>query len=144
MVILSILDKESHLDKTAIVIGATGLVGQALVDHLAEADHICKIITLTRTPAKHPSPKVFNQVVDFEHLEDYAESFNADLLFSCLGTTLKQAGSLAAQRKVDLDYQFKAAQIAVNNGVEHYLLVSSSGANEESNSPYLKMKGVLE
>lgn len=132
------------MGKIAIVIGATGLVGRALVDHLAEAEHICKIITLTRTSAEHPSTKVFNQVVNFDHLENYTESFNADLLFSCLGTTLKQAGTITAQRKVDLDYQFKAAQIAVNMGVDHYLLVSSSGANEKSNSPYLKMKGVLE
>jgi len=132
------------MDKIAIVIGATGLVGRALVDQLADADHIGKIITLTRRSAKHPSSKVFNQVVDFDHLDDYAESFNAHLMFSCLGTTAKQAGSIAAQRKVDLDYQFKAAELASNNGVEHYLLVSSSAANEQSNSAYLKMKGELE
>lgn len=132
------------MGKIAIVIGATGLVGRALVEHLADADHISKIITLTRRSAKHLSPKVFNQVVDFDHLDDYAESFNGDFLFSCLGTTIKQAGSIAAQRKVDLGYQFKAAEIAVNNGVDHYLLVSSSGANEQSNNEYLKMKGVLE
>ena len=136
--------KERVMGKIAIVIGATGLVGRALVDHLASADHIGKIITLTRRSAMHSSSKVINQVVDFDHLEDYAELFNADLLFSCLGTTIKQAGSIAAQRKVDLDYQLKAAQLASNNGVEHYLLVSSSGANEQSNSAYLKMKGVLE
>jgi len=132
------------MDKIAIVIGATGLVGNALVDHLADANHIGKIITLTRSSAKHSSSKVFNQTVDFDQLEHYAESFNADFLFSCLGTTIKQAGSIAAQRKVDLDYQYKAAQLAVNNGVDHYLLVSSSAANEKSNSEYLKMKGELE
>lgn len=132
------------MEKIAIVIGATGLVGRALVDLLADADHIDKIITLTRSSAKHSSPKVFNQVVDFDHLEDYASSFSADFLFSCLGTTLKQAGSIDAQRKVDLDYQFKAAKLAANNGVDHYLLVSSSAANDQSNNQYLKMKGVLE
>ncbi len=136
--------KESIMEQVAIVIGATGLVGKALVNHLADAHHIGKIITLTRSSAKHSSSKVFNKIVDFEHLDDYAELFNADFLFSCLGTTLKQAGSIVAQRKVDLDYQFKAAQLAANNGVEHYLLVSSSSANEKSNSQYLKMKGELE
>ncbi len=136
--------KESLMDKIAIVIGATGLVGRALLDQLADADHIGKVITLTRRSAKHSSSKVFNQVVEFDHLEDYASSFSADFLFSCLGTTLKQAGSIAAQRKVDLDYQFKAAQLAANNGVHHYLLVSSNAANDQSNNPYLKMKGELE
>lgn len=132
------------MGKIAIVIGATGLVGRALVDQLADAEHIDKIITLTRSSARHSSSKVFNQVVDFDHLEDYASSFSADFLFSCLGTTLKQAGSIAVQRKVDLDYQFKAAQLAANNDVDHYLLVSSSAANDQSNNPYLKMKGELE
>lgn len=133
------------MGKTTIVIGATGLVGQALVNQLADADHIDKVITLTRRPAEHPSTKVFNQVVDFDHLEEYASSFsNADFLFSCLGTTIKKAGSIPAQRKVDLDYQFSAAQLAANSGVAHYLLVSSNGANAQSNNAYLKMKGELE
>ncbi len=132
------------MGKVAIVIGATGLIGKSLVDQLVDSDGISKIITLTRRSATHLSAKVSNQVVDFEQLEHYAESFKADLLFSCLGTTSKQAGSIAAQRKVDVDYQLKAAQLAVNNGVEHYLLVSSSGANEKSYSRYLKMKGELE
>ena len=132
------------MGKTAVVIGATGLVGSALVEQLNEAEHIDKIITLTRSPAKNSSSKVSNTVVNFEHLENYAQSFNADILFSCLGTTLKQAGSIDAQKKVDLDYQYKAAQLALSNGVSHYLLVSSSGANARSNSKYLKMKGELE
>lgn len=132
------------MDKIAIVIGATGLVGRALVNQLVDADHISKVITLTRRSTKHSSSKVLNQVVDFDHLEDYASSFNADYLFSCLGTTLHQAGSISAQRKVDLDYQFKAAQLAASNGVHHYLLVSSSAANDQSNNQYLKMKGELE
>lgn len=132
------------MGNTAIVIGATGLVGRALTDQLADADHVGKIITLTRRPAEHPHSKVHNRIVDFDHLENDAASFDADLLFSCLGTTRKQAGSIAAQRKVDLDYQYKAAQLAADNGVRHYLLVSSSGANVNSNNPYLQMKGELE
>ncbi len=132
------------MGKIVIVIGATGLVGRTLVDQLADADHIGKIITLTRRSARHSSSKVFNQVVVFDHLEDYTSSFEADVLFSCLGTTRQQAGSIAAQRKVDHDYQFKAAQLAADKGVHHYLLVSSSAANDQSNNPYLKMKGELE
>ncbi len=132
------------MDKIAIVLGATGLVGRELVDQLADADHISKVITLTRRSAKHSSSKVLNQVVDFDHLEDYASLFSADFLFSCLGTTLQQAGSIVAQRKVDHDFQFKAAQLAASSGVHHYLLVSSSAANDQSKNSYLKMKGELE
>lgn len=136
--------REKAVNRTAIVIGATGVVGDSLVTQLIGADHIDKIVTLTRRPVEYSSIKVTNHVVDFEHLDNYAALFNADILFSCLGTTLKQAGSIEAQRKVDLDYQFNAAQLAVNNGVSHYLLVSSSGAKAGSRSAYLNMKGELE
>ena len=98
----------------------------------------------TRSPAEYSSSKVQNRVINFDKMEDFAASFEGNLLFSCLGTTRKQAGSIAAQRLVDLEYQYKAAQLAADNGVNHYLLVSSSGANADSNNAYLKMKGELE
>lgn len=132
------------MNNIAVVAGATGLVGRALTDQLGEAEHICKVVTLTRRPAPHASPKVDNRVVDFDRLENHASLFAADLLFSCLGTTRKQAGSVAARRKVDLDYQYRAAQLAADRGVRHYLLVSSSGAHVKSRNPYLQMKGELE
>jgi uncharacterized protein YbjT (DUF2867 family) len=132
------------MSSIAIVIGATGLVGRALVDQLAEAEHIGQVVTLTRRPAEHFSSKVYNQVVRFDQLEAHASLFAGDLLFSCLGTTRKQAGSIAAQRTVDLEYQYKAAQLAARQGVRHYLLVSSSGANANSSNAYLRMKGELE
>lgn len=132
------------MNKCAIVIGATGLVGSHLVDQLAAAEHIQRIVTLTRRPAPHSSAKVHNSVVDFDQLGDYSELFVGDMLFLCLGTTLKQAGSISAQRVVDLDYQLQAAQIAAQQSVSELFLVSSSGANSRSSSPYLKMKGELE
>lgn len=138
------LIKENKMAKTAIVIGATGLVGRNLVNQLVASEHIAKVVTLTRKKADHGSKKVVNHVVNFDNLQADAHLFNADMLFSCLGTTIKQAGSVDAQRKVDVDYQFHAASIAAENGVAHYLLVSSSGANAHSKRPYLKMKGELE
>ena len=132
------------MNNIAIVIGATGLVGSALVNKLTTAEHVEKIITLTRRPSNHASSKVENHVVNFNQLEDDASLFKGDFLFSCLGTTRSQAGSIAAQREVDLEYQFKAAQLATQNGVSHYLLISSNGANDKSKNPYLKMKGELE
>ena len=136
------------MNKTAIVIGATGLVGSQVVAQLIEAKHVSKVGTLTRRalrqPEQHDSAKLENHVVDFDRLADSASLFKGDILFSCLGTTLKQAGSIQAQRVVDLDYQYQAAKLAVEQGVDHLLLVSSSGADSKSLSPYLKMKGELE
>ena len=130
--------------KIALVIGATGLVGQALVHQLAQTESIGKVVAFTRRSVSYSSAKIDNQIIDFDLLEGYTPLFQGDYLFSCMGTTRKQAGSIEAQRKVDVDYQFNAAKLAVGNGVRHYLLISSSGANAKSNNAYLKMKGELE
>ncbi|MEM5547268.1 NAD(P)H-binding protein [Pseudoalteromonas fuliginea] len=132
------------MTKTAVLIGATGLVGNELLHKLLNSEHYTKVVTLSRRALPILHAKLVNHVIDFEKLTQYVELFKGDVLFSCLGTTRKQAGSIQAQRKVDFDYQFIAAQLAACNGVTHYCLVSSSGANTHSNSPYLKMKGELE
>jgi uncharacterized protein YbjT (DUF2867 family) len=136
-------------NKTALVIGATGLIGRHLVDELIASASFTRIIALTRKPLLIDSAKFDNHVVDFEHLDNFSDLFAADalstyVLFSCMGTTKKQVGSIAAQRRVDLDYQYNAAHIAREQGISEYFLVSSSGANANSPSAYLKMKGQLE
>jgi len=132
------------MNKTAIVIGATGLIGSSLVQLLAKSEEFGLVKVITRRPIEYASSKIENHVIDFDSLSKNKHLFDADVLFSCLGTTLKQAGSVAAQRLVDLDYQYIAAKLASEQGVEHYLLVSSSGANHKSMSAYLKIKGELE
>ncbi len=129
---------------TAIVIGSTGLVGSHLVALLSDSSAFNKVVSITRRPVDYESSIVENHVIDFTRLSDYSALFAGDVFFSCLGTTAKQAGSLAAQRVVDFDFQLEAAKLAKQQGVVHYLLVSSSGANASSLSPYLKMKGELE
>lgn len=130
--------------KTAIVIGATGLIGKSLVEQLAARPDISKVIALTRRAISYEHPNIKNHIVDFANLEQFSEVFKGDMLFSCLGTTKKQAGSIAAQKVVDVDYQLKAAELAAQNGVAEYFLVSSSGANSQSKNAYLQMKGELE
>lgn len=130
--------------KTAIVLGATGLIGQNLINKLAQQSHIKKVIAVTRKAVEYTHPKIENQVVDFSFLEQYRHIFSGDILFSCLGTTKKQAGSTIEQRIVDVDYQFTVAKLAASNGVTEYFLVSSSGANPSSKNAYLQMKGELE
>lgn len=130
--------------KTALVVGATGLVGRSLVDQLAAAPHIGQVVTLTRRAVAHASPNVVNHVVDFDQLDRFGHLFHGQYLFSTLGTTLKQAGSREAQRRVDVDYQFAAARLAARNGVAHYLLLSSSYADPGSSNFYTRIKGELE
>lgn len=130
--------------KTALVVGATGLVGGALLENLSNDARFASIIAISRRPLLGYPDKVRNIVIDFESLDEQAEAFNVDCVFSCLGTTRKDAGSLAAQRIVDYDYQLQAARLARPAGAKHFLLVSSSGARSESRNGYLKMKGELE
>lgn len=133
------------MEKVAIVIGATGVVGRELVTQLGDHVSFSKVVVLTRRKVVYENPKIINHVVDFEHLDLAQDYFQGgDVLFSALGTTLKMAGSLEAQRRVDVDYQLQAAKLAVSSNVSEYVLVSSSGANSDSRSPYLKMKGELE
>ncbi|GAB6142998.1 NAD-dependent epimerase/dehydratase family protein [Desulfocicer niacini] len=75
------------MGKTAIVIGATGLVGRALTDQLADAPHISHVVTLTRRLSPHSSVKVFNNVINFDRLKAHASLFEADIMFSCLKKT---------------------------------------------------------
>ncbi|OKY26339.1 NAD(P)H-binding protein [Thalassotalea sp. PP2-459] len=130
--------------KTAIVIGATGLIGHHLLTQLLADSTYSKIVALTRKPIEYNHEKLVNHVIDFNNLNKYQDYFIGDILFSCLGTTKKQAGSIENQRMVDVDYQYQAAKMAAENGVAHYVLVSSSGANKNANSAYFKMKGELE
>ncbi len=130
--------------KTVIVIGATGLVGHELVIKLIKDETIGKVVTLSRSKIKVVSPKIESHIINFDDISSYQNLVVGDALFSCLGTTLKQAGSIKAQRKVDLQYQLELATVAANNNVSHLLLVSSSGANADSANAYLKMKGELE
>lgn len=132
------------MNRTAIVIGATGVVGREVVKELAAQEGVSEIITFTRREYDFQSPKVINYVINFAELENYADLFQGEYLFSCLGTTKAQAGSIEKQRIVDVDYQLLAAKLAQKNGVHHYHLVSSVGADENSSNAYLKMKGEME
>ena len=129
---------------TAIVIGATGLVGAELVRQLAAAAHVGRVVALTRRALADVPPKVENHLVDFDRLDDHADLFRGDMFFSALGTTRAQAGSIAAQRRVDVDYQITAARIAAGQGVGHCLLVSAAGADVRARVPYSRMKGEVE
>lgn len=129
---------------TAVVVGATGLVGQSLVSQLVQSESFERVVTITRRPLAIESPKLDQHIVDFENLVEHSSAFQGDVLFSCLGTTKKQAGSIAAQYKVDVEYQYNAIELANKNNTPHLCLVSSSGARSASSSAYLKMKGELE
>ncbi len=128
----------------AIVIGATGAVGKDLVEELLSRREYEKIITFTRRPLDIKSEKIESCIIDFDRPSDWAHLVKGDVLFSALGTSLKQAGSKEAQYRIDHDYQLSFAKAARENGVPHVVLVSSLGADPSSSFFYMKLKGIIE
>lgn len=130
--------------KTAIIIGATGLVGGQLTNKLLNDDRYNLVKIFVRKPSGINHPKLEEQIVDFDKLETWKNKITGDELFSAMGTTIKKAGSKDAQYKIDFTYQYECAKAASENGVGKYLIVSSSGANPKSGNFYLRMKGELD
>jgi len=130
--------------KKAIVIGATGLVGNHVVRMLLEDNYFEEVLVLSRRTTGLTHEKLVEHIIDFNDVKSYEKLVNGDVLFSCLGTTLKKAGSKDAQWKIDYTYQYEVAASARKNGVSTMVLVSSSGANSGSMIFYSKMKGALE
>ena len=128
----------------ALVIGATGAVGKDLVEQLLKDESFERVDVFVRREVKVSSPKLVAHVVDFDHPESWSEQLVGDILFSCLGTTIKAAGSQDAQWKVDYTYQYEAAKAARDNGVGKLVLVSSVGASSKSKIFYSRMKGQLD
>lgn len=128
----------------ALVIGATGAVGQDLVKLLLEDEAFGSVTLFVRRPVEVQSPKLTVYIVDFDRPEEWSGLLQGDALFSCLGTTIKSAGSQAAQWKVDYTYQYNTAKAARENGVRTYVLVSAVNASQNSKFFYNRMKGELE
>ena len=138
--------------KTALVLGATGLVGKALVEQLCRDRRYQTVTCLVRKPLSKDFftvnaanvAKVQPIVVDFENLEDYQGYFGCQHIYVCLGTTIKKAGNKSAFRKVDFEYVHIAAQLARAQRAMSFVWISSVGANAKSNNFYLRVKGELE
>ena len=128
----------------ALVIGATGATGKDLVSQLLTDKGYDEVNVFVRRPLAVENPKLKTHIVNFDKPDEWKDLVKGDVAFSCLGTTLKTAGSKEAQRKVDYDYQYNFAKAAKENEVEDYILVSSYGANPKSKIFYSRMKGELE
>lgn len=135
---------KNHIIMKALVIGATGATGKDLVNQLLHDKDFEEVDIFVRKPVDIQDKKLKIHVVDFEKPDDWKNMVKGDVVFSCLGTTLKTAGSKEAQRKVDFGYQYEFAKAAKENEVDDYILVSAYGANPASKIFYSKMKGELE
>jgi uncharacterized protein YbjT (DUF2867 family) len=131
-------------EATAIVIGATGLVGGLLTRQLLADTRYERVILFSRRSAELSHGKLTEHLVDFEDLPSWQDRIRGDVLFSTLGTTMKEAGSRAAFARIDHDYPLSVATQARQNGVSRAVWLSSIGASARSLFVYLASKGRLD
>ncbi len=132
--------------QTAVVLGATGLIGNLLVEELLKDNYFSCVRILIRKPPVLNHPKLQQEIVNFDEDNDFTEKFGeGDVIFCCIGTTQKQVkGDNEAYKKIDFDIPVNAARIGVLKKFKKYLLVSSVGANANSSNFYLHLKGKVE
>jgi uncharacterized protein YbjT (DUF2867 family) len=131
------------MDRGALLAGATGLVGRALLARLVDDPDYTRVVALARRPLDLRHPRLAVTVVTFDRLDAVALP-SIDDVFCCLGTTIGAAGSQAAFRKVDYDYPLKIAEMGLAAGASQLLLVSAMGADPNARVFYSRVKGELE
>lgn len=132
------------MKKTALIAGASGLVGSYLIKFLIESGAYESVTVLTRRELNLNTKELRQVVLDFDELDENLSLGHFDDVFCCLGTTIKKAGSQEVFRKVDHDYVLKIAKLGINNGASKFLFVSSIGADSNSKVFYSRVKGEVE
>lgn len=129
--------------RSALVVGATGLVGSSLVKLLCESKEYAAVNVISRRPLDYTHPKLVVKLREFDQIADQDIEF-AHEVFCCLGTTMKKAGSKQQFEKVDFEYPLTIAAIAKNRGIGHFIVISAMGANEKALAYYSQVKGKVE
>jgi uncharacterized protein YbjT (DUF2867 family) len=132
--------------KTLLLLGATGLVGGECLKRLISDDHYRRIVVLTRSAISEAfrKAKIEHHVINFDRIGEHKSLLKADHVLCALGSTIKKAGTKDQFYKVDFTYVYDIARVSAEQGAEHFLLVSSMGANPESRIFYNRVKGELE
>jgi uncharacterized protein YbjT (DUF2867 family) len=130
--------------KSALLVGASGLVGGHCLQLLLEEPSYTKVTVLVRKPLTTLHEKLIQHVIDFSELETLGGCLNIDDVYCCLGTTIKKAGTQEAFKKVDFDYPVKFAALTQHCGADQFLIVTSLGADPHSRIFYNRVKGDVE
>lgn len=130
--------------KTAVIAGATGLIGKRLLEELLQSPRYASVIALTRRPLALQHPQLRNVVTDFQQPGSVLTDVVPHDVFCCLGTTMAKAGSKEKFYEVDFQYPLNLASATRALGAKQYLLVSAVGADAHSKIYYNRVKGQTE
>jgi len=128
--------------RTALLVGATGLIGAFVLKRLLESAHYQRVTVWVRRPIQTKHPKLTVEVVDFDKIGE--RRVDAEDVFCCLGTTIKVAGSQEAFRRVDYEYPVALAKAAAKSGARRILVVSALGSRPDSTVFYSRVKGEMQ
>jgi uncharacterized protein YbjT (DUF2867 family) len=130
--------------RVVLLAGATGLVGRLALDVLLDAPDISRVFAVTRRPLGREHPRLANRIVQFEQIESQLKNITCHVALCALGTTIRQAGSEDAFRRVDIDTVLAFARAAKAAQAQRFVVVSSVGADPKSKNFYLRTKGEME
>ena len=130
--------------KTALLFGASGLVGGHLLNQLIKNNNYSKIKVFVRSVPKISDPKIEIFLTDFDNLQNHKEDIKGDDCFFCIGTTKKNSPDKNKYRRVELEIPKEIAQIAKSNLVNSFIFVSALYANSKSSGNYVRFKGLVE
>lgn len=130
--------------RTAIVAGASGLVGEHVLRRLLAGGFHDHVVAFVRGPINLTHRKLEQRTIDYDRIGRMSAFPRADDVFCCLGTTIKKAGTPEAFRKVDVEYVTRLAEVSVRASATQFLLVSAVGADARSSNFYLRCKGEAE
>jgi uncharacterized protein YbjT (DUF2867 family) len=135
---------QAETNRVALVAGASGMVGLALVRHLVARNEYSRTIAVSRRPLSMEAPRLANRIIRFEAMETELRGLACEDAFCCLGTTLRDAGSPEAFRAVDHDLVLRFARVAKTAGATSLVVVSAAGASADAGNFYLRVKGETE
>lgn len=132
------------MKKTAIILGATGLTGNNLLNLLLEDSRYEKVKLFSRSSVNISNPKIEEHLIDLLALDKHNKTFQADEVFCCIGTTKSKTPNNETYKKIDYGIPVSAAKLCKENNIKTIVIISAMGANPESNVFYNKTKGEME
>ena len=132
------------MPKTAIILGATGLVGGALLNFLLDDNRYATIKLFSRSSSDISHPKIEEHLGDLFQFDQFSEAFTGDVVLCCIGTTKAKTPDKETYKKIDYGIPVNAAKLAKRNGIDTFEVISAMGADPNSSTFYNKTKGEME